>query len=264
MKITIYLENRKGLKFLIDDFWLKNKDNFVIFYTSLYCYVVMLYFVPTPIWNKEDITMRALRLMKEINILICEDTRTAKKLLLMYDISTAWKEFFSVTSFTSKWKLEFYAKLLQENDALVLSEAWTPWLSDPWKSLVQLCNENQIKFSVLPWANALIPSIVAAWFDTTKFVFIGFLPQKKWRQTALKDMIERGIPTFFYESVHRMSRLLEELKNLNFEWKIFIAREISKVFEQFFTWNLSDFEKYIKEWKISIKGEFVVGVFNEK
>ena len=96
----------------------------------------MLYFVPTPIWNKEDITLRALRLLKEINILFCEDTRTTKKLLSIYDISTIWKEFFSITSFTSQGKLEFYAKLLQENDAIVISEAWTPWLSDPWKSLI--------------------------------------------------------------------------------------------------------------------------------
>lgn len=220
----------------------------------------MLYFVPTPIWNKEDITLRALRLLKEISILICEDTRTAKKLLSMYDISTDWKEFYSITSFTSQGKLEFYAKLLQENDAVVISEAWTPGLSDPWKSLVQLCNENQISFSVLPGANALVPSIVAAWFDTTEFVFIWFLPQKKWRQTALKDMLNREIPTFFYESVHRMPKLLDELEELNFGWKIFIAREISKVFEQFFTGTLDECNEFIKSWKMLIKGEFVVWV----
>ena len=216
--------------------------------------------MPTPIWNKEDITLRAIRLLKEMSILICEDTRTAKKLLSMYDISISWKEFYSITSFTSQWKLEFYANLLQRNDAVVISEAWTPGLSDPWKSLIQLCNENQIKFSVLPGANALIPSIVAAGFDTTEFAFIWFLPQKKWRQTALRDMIEREIPTFFYESVHRMSKLLEELKSLNFKWKIFIAREISKIFEQFFTWDLSECEEFIKSWKMVIKGEFVVGI----
>jgi 16S rRNA (cytidine1402-2'-O)-methyltransferase len=220
----------------------------------------MLYFVPTPIWNKEDITLRALRLLKEINILICEDTRTAKKLLSMYDISIVWKEFYSLTSFTSPGKLWFYAKLLQENDGVVVSEAWTPWLSDPWKSLVKLCNENQIKYSVLPGANALVPSIVAAGFDTTEFIFIWFLPQKKWRQTALKKMIENEIPTFFYESVHRMPKLLEDLKNLNFNWEIFIAREISKVFEQFFTWNLFKCEEFIKSWRIVIKWEFVVGL----
>ena len=243
-----------------DDFWLKNKDYFVIFYVDLYYYVVMLYFVPTPIWNKEDITLRALRLLKEINIFICEDTRTTKKLLSMYDIPVVWKDFFSVTSFTSKWRLAFYARLLQENDAVVVSEAWTPWLSDPWKSLIQLCNENQIKFSILPGANALIPSIVAAWFDTTQFTFIWFLPQKKWRQAVLRKMIESRMPIFFYESVHRMPKLLEELKNLKFEWKIFIAREISKTFEQFFTWSLAECEEFIRSWKIVIKGEFVVGI----
>ena len=220
----------------------------------------MLYFVPTPIWNKEDITLRAIRLLKEVNIFICEDTRTAKKLLSMYDISVQWKTFYSITSFTTQWKLDFYAKILKENNALVLSEAGTPWLSDPWKSLIQLCNENQISFSVLPWANALIPAIVAAWFDTTEFAFIGFLPQKKWRQTALKMMIERDIPTFFYESVHRMEKLLQELRNLNFDWKIFIAREVSKVFEQFFTWTLLECESLVKNWKLVIKWEFVVWI----
>ena len=193
--------------------------------------------------------------MKEINVLICEDTRTAKKLLSMYDISTVWKDFFSITSFTSPGKLGFYAKLLQKNDAVVISEAWTPWLSDPWKSLIQLCNENYIQFTVLPGANALIPSIVASGFDTTEFTFIWFLPQKKWRQTTLKDILEREIPTFFYESVHRMLKLLEELKSLNFDWKIFIAREISKVFEQFFTGSLNECEEFIKSWKIIFNHE---------
>ena len=220
----------------------------------------MLYFVPTPIWNKEDITLRALRLLKEIDVLICEDTRTAKKLLSMYDISVQWKQFYSITSFTTDWKLDFYARILKENNALIISEAWTPWLSDPWKSLIQLCNAHNIQYSILPWANALVPSIVAAWFDTTKFVFIGFLPQKKWRQTALKSMMERDIPTFFYESVHRMLKLIEELKWMNFKWKIFIAREISKVYEQFFTWTISECEDLIKNWAINIKGEFVIGL----
>ena len=223
----------------------------------------MLYFVPTPIWNKEDITLRALRLFNEVKILICEDTRTTKKIFSMYDISLQWKTFYTITSFTTKWKLDFYAKLLKENDALVVSEAGTPWLSDPWKSLIKLCNDNSISFSVLPWANALIPSIVAAWFDTTEFTFIWFLPQKKWRQTKLGEILASKIPVFFYESVHRMPKLLEELKSLNFQWKIFIAREISKVFEQFFTGSLDECDEFIKSWKIVIKWEFVVGISNK-
>lgn len=224
---------------------------------------MMLYFVPTPIWNKDDITLRALKLLNEINILICEDTRTAKKLLSMYNIPINWKDFFSVTSFTTKWTLESYAKLLKEKDGIVVSEAWTPWLSDPWKSLIQLCNNKHIPFSILPGANALIPAIVAAWFDTTKFMFIWFLPQKKWRQTCLKEIIERDCPTFFYESVHRIPKLLEELKNLNYKWTIFIAREISKCFEQFFTWTLEEYESLIKTWEIIIKWEFVVWLKNK-
>ena len=218
----------------------------------------MLYFVPTPIWNKEDITLRALRLLKEINIMICEDTRTTKKLLSMYGIAIDWKEFYALTSFTTQWKLGFYSKILKDNDAVMISEAGTPWLSDPWKSLVQLCNENQIPFSVLPWANALVPAVVAAGFDTTQFKFIWFLPQKKWRQTALKMMIETDIPTFFYESVHRMDKLLEELSGLWFTWKIFIAREISKCFEQYFNGSVEDCKMFIKQWLLMIKGEFVI------
>ena len=223
----------------------------------------MLYFVPTPIWNKEDITLRALNLLKEVNVFICEDTRTTKKLLSMYNISLQWKTFYTITSFISQWKLDFYSKLLKDNDALVLSEAGTPWLSDPWKSLIKLCNENWISFSILPWANALIPSIVAAWFDTTEFTFIWFLPQKKWREKMLKKILVSEYPVFFYESVHRMLKLIDELKWINFQWRIFIAREISKVFEQFFTWSLDDCERLIKEWKVLIKGEFVVGIYNK-
>ena len=83
----------------------------------------MLYFVPTSIWNKEDITLRALRLLKEINILICEETRTAKKLLSMYDISITWKEFFLFMSFTSQGKMGFYVKLLSENDDIIISRS---------------------------------------------------------------------------------------------------------------------------------------------
>ena len=127
----------------------------------------MLTFIPTPIGNKEDITLRALRLLKELKYLICEDTRTTKKLLQMYEIDYSDKEFFSLTSFTDKGKLAHYANLIRENEVGMLSDAGTPGLSDPGK------------YSILPGANALVPSIVAAGFDTSEFVYIGFLPQKK-------------------------------------------------------------------------------------
>ena len=226
----------------------------------------MLYLIPTPIWNKDDITLRALNLFKELKIFICEDTRTFKKLLSMYEIDYSTKEFYSLTSFTDKWKLNFYVKLMQDNDIWVVSEAWTPWLSDPGKSLIQLCNENWLKYTVLPWANALVPSVVSAWFDTSSFVFLGFLPQKKWRQSTLKliinneEWIMKWKAVFFYESVHRFEKLLSELKELWFNWKIFVGREISKMHEQIYNWDLDKLIELVKNGNFSVKGEFVIGL----
>ena len=224
----------------------------------------MLYIIPTPIWNKDDITLRALNLFNELKIFICEDTRTFKKLLSMYEINYSWKEFYSLTSFTDKWKLNFFVKLMQDNDIWVVSEAWTPWLSDPGKSLIQLCNENNLKYTVLPWANALVPSVVSAWFDTSSFLFLGFLPQKKWRQTILNKIVsnEYWIPVFFYESVHRFEKMLSELKSLWFNWKIFVWREISKMYEQIYNWSLEELVDLVKNNKFSVKGEFVVWLLN--
>lgn len=223
-----------------------------------------MYLIPTPIWNKDDITLRALNLFKGLRIFICEDTRTFKKLLSMYEIDYSDKEFYSLTSFTDKWKLNFYVKLMKDKDIWVVSEAWTPWLSDPWKSLIQLCNENWLKYTVLPGANALIPSAVSAWFDTSSFVFLWFLPQKKWRQTILNKIVsnEYWMAVFFYESVHRFEKLLSELQSLCFDWKIFVWREISKMYEQIYNWTLDDLIELIKNKKFSIKGEFVVWLEN--
>jgi 16S rRNA (cytidine1402-2'-O)-methyltransferase len=223
----------------------------------------MLYLIPTPIWNREDITMRALRLFKELNVFISEDTRTLKKLLSMYDIDYSNKKFFSLTSFTDQWKMNHYLNLLWDNDIWITSEAWTPWLSDPGKSLIQLCNENNIEYTVLPWANALVPAVVGSWFDTSSFVYLWFMPLKKWRQTILKNIIAKKygeMPVFFYESVHRFEKLLRELTELWFEWKISVSRELSKKFEQIVNWNLEDVLNLIKEKKLYIKWEFVIGL----
>lgn len=221
----------------------------------------MLYLIPTPVGNREDITLRALRLMKELKYLICEDTRTTKKLLQMYEISYEDKQFFSLTSFTDKGKLAHYVNLIRENGVGMLSDAGTPWLSDPGKILIQLCYENDLKFSVLPWANALIPAVVGAGFDTSSFMYIWFLPQKKGRQTALKAALKNQIPTFFYESVHRMEKLVRELEELGFDGKVMVLRELSKVFEEVQTLSIQELVLLIKGGKFTLKGEFVVGLY---
>ena len=223
----------------------------------------MLYLIPTPVGNKEDITLRALRLMKELKFLICEDTRTTRKLLQMYEIDYSDKQFFSLTSFTDKGKLSHYLNLIAENEVGMLSDAGTPGLSDPGKVLIQLCYENGLKFSVLPGANALIPAVVGAGFDTSNFVYIGFLPQKKGRQTALKIAIQSQIPTFFYESVHRMEKLIKELKELGFDGKVMILRELSKAFEEVQTLEMNELLQKWKSGDLVIKGEFVVGLYSK-
>lgn len=223
----------------------------------------MLYIIPTPIGNREDITLRALRLFKELEIFICEDTRTLKKLLSMYEIGYSNKQFYSLTSFTDQGKMNHYLNILSDNDIWLVSEAWTPGLSDPGKSLIQLCNENNLKYTVLPGANALVPSVVGSGFDTSSFVYLWFIPQKKWRQTVLKNIIAKKygeMPVFFYESVHRFEKLLKELGNLWFDWKISVSREISKMYEQILNWNLDEILNLVKEKKLSIKWEFVIGL----
>lgn len=224
----------------------------------------MLYFVPTPVWNTKDITLRALDFFNDAKHFICEDTRNFKKLLWIYKIDYSNKFFYSLTSFTEQYKLAKYLELLKANDVCMVSDAWTPWLSDPWKALVQLCNENGIIFTVLPWATALIPCVVASWFDTSKFVFVWFLPKKKWKQTMMKEIIESEYPTFFYESVHRVHKILEEFKKLWFIWKVSISREVSKLHEQVLTDNIDAVIALFASWKIPLKGEFVVGLFNQK
>lgn len=222
----------------------------------------MISIIPTPIGNTEDITLRALRLMKELDIFLCEDTRTSKKLFKIYEIDYSKKKFYSITSFTSKWKLEFYEKLLKENNVWILSEAWSPWLSDPWKSIVKILWENKLEFEVLPWSNALIPAVVAAPMDSSEFLYMGFLPTKKWRQTKIKKIINSKKPVFLYESVHRIYKLILQLKENWFEWNIGIFREISKMHEEKIYDNIDNIIEKFKSWKIKEKGEFVVCIYN--
>ncbi len=220
----------------------------------------MLYVIPTPIGNLEDITLRALNLFKKIDIFICEDTRTFKNLLHAYDIDFKDKKFFSLTSYTNRWKIAQYLNLLKENDVWLVSEAGMPWLSDPGKELIKLCWEKWINFDVLPWANALLPWVIASCFPTNEFCFVWFLPQKKWRDKKLKEIINSDKSIFFYESVHRMEKLMNQLKDLWFDGYIFIWRELTKKFQQYECGRFEEiYEKFVN-WEIVKKGEFVVGI----
>lgn len=218
----------------------------------------MIYFIPTPIWNLDDITLRALKLFKELEIFFCEDTRTFKQLLHKYEINYENKKFYSLTSYTNKWKIEFYTNLLKENNVWVVSEAWTPWLSDPWKEFVRIAWEENIEFDVLPWASALVPAVVSAFFDTSKFLYLWFLPKKKWKQTIMKKIVESECPVFIYESVHRINKTLSQLKELWFIWDVFIIREISKLYQQKYFDSIENMLKKLENNEIKLKWEFVL------
>jgi len=223
----------------------------------------MLSFIPTPIWNKEDITLRALRLLKEVNILFCEDTRTTIKLLRMYDIERKNKQLYSLTSYTPEHKIDEYITMVKEQNCGVVSEAGTPWLSDPGKHLIKLCREWSLPFEVLPGANALIPWVIACPTDTSSFVYVWFLPQKKGRQTMLKEILQSVEPVFAYESVHRIQKLLEQLQKIWYEWKIYIWREISKMYEQHLSWAPEELLAKIESQELPVKGEFVVWFYKD-
>ena len=180
----------------------------------------------------------------------------------LLNISYAGKQFFSLTSFTWDKKVDQYVELIKTNDVGLVSDAWTPWLSDPGKKMIEMCHTHALPFTVLPGANALIPTIVSSWFDTSQFVFVGFLPKKKGKQTLMKEMIAATRPYFFYESVHRIAKVLRELYDLWFRGKVSIGRELTKMHEQLLT---DDIEKVLAMFdaeQIPLKGEFVVGVYN--
>jgi len=235
-------------------------------------YWKMLYLIPVPVWNMEDITLRALRLFKELKYFLCEDTRETKKLLKRLEIDYSDKDFYSLTSFTHAWRIKHFVNIAKEYDVAVVSDTGTPGLSDPGKKMIEMAHEHVLSYSVLPGANALIPSIVASWFDTSKFVFLGFLPKKKWRKTTFEMIVKflslsykkwdlGGLPVFFYESVHRIKKTLNELREYWFNGKVSITRELSKIHEQLVTANIDDVIEMLEKDEIVLKWEFVVGLY---
>lgn len=218
----------------------------------------MLYVVPTPIWNRWDITLRALELLTSVEVFFCEDKRVLQKLFRLYDIDRRNKKLYTLTSFSSEWQQSYYMNLIHEFDCVQMSDAWTPGLSDPWKQLIKLCWEWNYPFEVLPWATALIPAVVASYCDTSKFVYMWFPPTKKGRETFFKKIIASDLPVYIYESVHRVEKTLKQLKKLWFTWLVFMSREISKMHEQKTYWSLDDMLKKIENWEIVMKWEFVL------
>lgn len=187
--------------------------------------------VPTPIGNLEDITLRALRVLKESDFILAEDTRTAGVLLTKYNISTRLLPFHQHNEHK---KLDEIIELLRQGKNIALvSDAGTPGISDPGFLLVRECVKENISVQCLPGPTAFVPALVSSGFPCDEFVFVGFLPQKKGRQTEWKKITEEKRTVVLYESPHRLVKALEEAQEfLPATRKICVSREISKLFEE--------------------------------
>ena len=214
-----------------------------------------LYVVPTPIGNLEDMTLRAIRILKEVDTILAEDTRTSSVLLKHYQID---KRLMAYHKFNEHKSLLCFVNRLEggENIALI-SDAGTPSISDPGFLLVRACVESGIDVECLPGATALIPAIVNSGFPSDKFCFEGFLPQKKGRQKRLQELALEERTMVLYESPFRLMKLLEEINQyFGSDRQMAVSRELSKMFEENLRGTVSELIEKLKDR--TIKGEIVV------
>ena len=213
-----------------------------------------LYIVSTPIGNLKDITLRAIETLKKVDFVLCEDTRVSGHLLNHLEIK---KELISLNAFNENKKIEHIVnRILSNQTAALISDAGTPLISDPGVRLVSSCIENKIEIIPIPGASALVAALSMSGLPTDSFVFEGFIPQKKGRQTKLKELAEEKRTIVIYESTYRIEKLLKELNEYLPDRFVVVCREITKKFEE--TWRgfpkelLDSFPERIS------KGEFVV------
>jgi 16S rRNA (cytidine1402-2'-O)-methyltransferase len=216
--------------------------------------------IPTPIGNFEDITLRSLRILREVDIIFCEDTRTTKNLLKHYEID---KKCYAYHINNEHKQVEQYVRMIQNGQtAALVSDAGTPGISDPGFLIIRECLAAGIEIECLPGATALIPALVASGFPCDKFYFHGFLPHKKGKETVLKMFSKRTETVVFYESPHRLVKTLTMmLVHFDPEKKICISREMSKVFEEHFRGTIQEALAYFSAKEV--KGEIVITINNE-
>jgi 16S rRNA (cytidine1402-2'-O)-methyltransferase len=218
-----------------------------------------LYIVATPIGNLEDMTLRSIRILKEVDHILCEDTRTTGVLLKKYDIHT---KTMSYHAHSTSAKESVIIRMLGEGKNLALvSDAGTPCISDPGVMLVENVYKefgNDARVVPIPGASALVSALSASGISTAQFVFLGFLPHKKGRETLFKEIAQTKRPVAFYESTHRILKTLASLVEYAPTFEIVIAREITKQFEQFVRGTPEEVLAYFTERTDKNRGEFVV------
>jgi len=219
----------------------------------------MLTVVPTPIGNLEDMTFRAIRVLKEADLILAEDTRTSNKLMMHFEIDTPLK---SYHQHNEHKVLDHIINLLQSGSHIALiSDAGTPAISDPGFLLVRECVKARIKVECLPGATAFVPALVASGLPADKFFFEGFLPHKKGRQTRLKYLADLPYTFLIYESPYRLVKCLKQLSEFcGRDRMACVCRELSKFYEDVYTDSLENLIQYYEENKDKVKGEIVIVV----
>lgn len=215
----------------------------------------MLYLVGTPIGNLEDITLRALRILKEVDLIAAEDTRQTLKLLNKYEIKN---NLISYHEHNKKEKgAELIQKLKQGQNIALVTDAGMPGISDPGEDLVKLCIENNIEFTVIPGPTAFTTALVMSGLSDETFIFVGFLSAKRTeREAKLNELINEKHTLIFYEAPHKLLKTLESIKYILGNRKIAVCREMTKKFEQSIRGTINEVIAYFNENEP--KGEFVL------
>ena len=215
----------------------------------------MLYLVPTPIGNLKDITLRALDVLKEVDVVLAEDTRTSSKLLNHYQIHTPLTPYHQ---HNEHQVLQHLISQLQAGKKMALiTDAGTPGISDPAFLLVRECIKNEIKVESLPGATAFVPALVNSGIPANRFLFEGFLPLKKGRQTVLKQLADEERTMIFYESPMRLIKTLEDfIQYFGDERYCCVSRELTKMFEENKRGTLKENANYFSQK--NVKGEIVI------
>lgn len=222
----------------------------------------MLYVIGTPIGNLEDISLRALRILGEVDFVLCEDTRVTKKLLDNYNVST---DLISYHQHSDERKMGQILKMLADGKNIALvTDAGTPGISDPGGKLVQKVIEEfgeKVKIESVPGPSAVTAALSISGLPTDKFIFMGFPPHKKGRQKFIKKILDSEWPVVVYESKHRIIKFLEQLRDLKEDKdliSIVVCRELTKMFETVYRGGIDKIIEKIQNSNNDQKGEFVV------
>ena len=214
-----------------------------------------IYIVPTPIGNLDDITLRAINVLKDVDLILCEDTRRSKKLLVHYEIETPLR---SHHKFNEHQEVDIIIEKIKSGTKVALiSDAGTPGISDPGYLIVRTCIQNNIEIDCLPGPTAFVPALINSGIPSDKFIFEGFLPVKKGRKTRLEILSKEERTMVFYESPHKILKTLNDfLIHFGSNRKVSISRELTKIYEETIRGTVQSVLESLT--KKSIKGEIVV------